>query len=346
MSTQQQSALERQVWELFCEELGLHPDSDEPLTDEQEAQWQQIRRRYITTRSPTLDEGSLHSDRGSRNETSDLESVYSETRAPDDEPDQPSSPESIDWLSDELQRLNMEQQAAAAAAKAQAKQYRRIIQDPGEFNGEKVKFRKWHLNMKSFLKGYHNLNDDQKILIFLSWMKGGEAELWANIKHTEVNGSTPMSFATFKTKLTTRFEDKLAQKRARNAIYTFRQAEASQEEAYFLLKRGLNDSVIRAAFGGFNVIPTTYTLLVKELKTLTANYEEGQGLIQSHSSNPFGNKEQYPMQDVIIVANLVISVENARIPKWTKEPASIVRRRTTWQKTVKRRNGMSAKSAT
>ncbi|PFH47093.1 hypothetical protein AMATHDRAFT_7095 [Amanita thiersii Skay4041] len=48
------------------------------------------------------------------------------------------------------------------------------------------------------------------------------------------------------------------------------EAEALQEEAYFLLKRGLNDS----AFGGFNVIPTTYTLLVKELKTLTANYEE------------------------------------------------------------------------
>ncbi|PFH44561.1 hypothetical protein AMATHDRAFT_11525 [Amanita thiersii Skay4041] len=173
----------------------------------------------------------------------------------------------------------MEQQAAAAAAKAQAKQYRRIVLDPGEFNGEKAKFRKWHLNMKSFLKGYHNLNDDQKILIFLSWMKGGEAELWANIKHTEINGSTPMSFATFKTELTTRFEDKLAQKRARNAIYTFRQllhieAEASQEEAYFLLKRGLNDSVIQAAFGGFNVIPTTYTLLVKELKTLATNYEE------------------------------------------------------------------------
>ncbi|PFH44786.1 hypothetical protein AMATHDRAFT_10845 [Amanita thiersii Skay4041] len=184
----------------------------------------------------------------------------------------------------------MEQQAAAAAAKAQAKQYRRIIQDPGEFNGDKSKFRKWHLNMKSLLKGYHNLNDNQKILIFLSWMKGGEVELWANIKHTEVNGSIPMSFATFETELTTQFEYKLAQKRARNAIYTFRQAEASQEEAYFLLKRGLNDSVIRAAFGGFNVIPTTYMLLVKELKTLTANYEEGQGLIQSHSSNPFGNK--------------------------------------------------------
>ncbi|PFH45042.1 hypothetical protein AMATHDRAFT_10140 [Amanita thiersii Skay4041] len=64
-STQQQSALERQVWELFCEELGLSPDSDEPLTDKQEAYWQQIRRRYITTRSPTLDEASLHSDRGS-----------------------------------------------------------------------------------------------------------------------------------------------------------------------------------------------------------------------------------------------------------------------------------------
>ncbi|PFH45800.1 hypothetical protein AMATHDRAFT_8644 [Amanita thiersii Skay4041] len=41
---EQQSALERQVWELFCEELGLSPDSDEPLTDEQEVQWQQIRR--------------------------------------------------------------------------------------------------------------------------------------------------------------------------------------------------------------------------------------------------------------------------------------------------------------
>ncbi|PFH44978.1 hypothetical protein AMATHDRAFT_10304 [Amanita thiersii Skay4041] len=64
-STQQQSALERQVWELFCEELGLHSDSDKPLTDEQEAHWQQIRRQYITTRSPTPDEGSLHSDRGS-----------------------------------------------------------------------------------------------------------------------------------------------------------------------------------------------------------------------------------------------------------------------------------------
>ncbi|PFH45164.1 hypothetical protein AMATHDRAFT_9859 [Amanita thiersii Skay4041] len=50
--------------------------------------------------------------------------------------------------------------------------------------------------------------------------------------------------------------------------------EASQEEAYFLLKRGLNDSVIQAAFGGFNVIPTTYMLLVKELKTLATNYEE------------------------------------------------------------------------
>ncbi|PFH44589.1 hypothetical protein AMATHDRAFT_11425 [Amanita thiersii Skay4041] len=146
---EQQSALERQVWELFCEELGLSPDSDEPLTDEQEAYWQQIRR-------------------GSQNETSDLESVYSETRAPDNEPDQPSSPESINWLSDELQRLNMEQQAAATAAEAQAKQYRRIIQDPGEFNGQKLKFRKWHLNMKSLLKGYHNLNDNQKILIFLS----------------------------------------------------------------------------------------------------------------------------------------------------------------------------------
>ncbi|PFH48976.1 hypothetical protein AMATHDRAFT_5340 [Amanita thiersii Skay4041] len=132
MSTQQQSALERQVWELFCEELGLHPDSDKPLTDEQEAQWQQIRRE-------------------SQNETSNLESVYSETRAPDNKPDQPSSPESIDWLSDKLQRLNMEQQAAAAA-KAQAKQYRRIIQDPGEFNGKNLKFRKWHLNMKLLLK--------------------------------------------------------------------------------------------------------------------------------------------------------------------------------------------------
>ncbi|PFH44748.1 hypothetical protein AMATHDRAFT_10981, partial [Amanita thiersii Skay4041] len=197
MSTQQ-SILERQVWELYCEELRLSPDSDEPLTDEQEVHWQQIR--------------------------SDLESVYSETRAPDNDPDQPSSPESIDWLSDELQRLNMEQQAAAAAAaEAQAKQYRRIIQDPGEYNGDTLKFRKWHLNMKSLLKGYHNLNDDQKILIFLSQMKGGEAELWANIKHTEVNGSTPMSFATFETELTTWFEDKLAQKRARDAIYTFRQ---------------------------------------------------------------------------------------------------------------------------
>ncbi|PFH46310.1 hypothetical protein AMATHDRAFT_7981 [Amanita thiersii Skay4041] len=66
MSTQQ-SVLERQVWELFCEELGLSPDSDEPLTDEQEAHWQQIRR-------------------GSQNKTSNLESVYSETRAPDDDP--------------------------------------------------------------------------------------------------------------------------------------------------------------------------------------------------------------------------------------------------------------------
>ncbi|PFH45508.1 hypothetical protein AMATHDRAFT_9096 [Amanita thiersii Skay4041] len=102
-----------------------------------------------------------------------------------------------------------------------------------------------------------------------------------------------MSFATFEAELTTCFEDKLAQKRARNVIYTFRQgkqsltsfmdqfellhieAEVSQEEAYFLLKRGLNDSVIQAAFGGFNVIPTTYTLLVKELKTLATNYEEG-----------------------------------------------------------------------
>ncbi|PFH45043.1 hypothetical protein AMATHDRAFT_163501, partial [Amanita thiersii Skay4041] len=97
---------------------------------------------------------------------------------------------------------------------------------PGEFNGDKSKFRKWHHNMKLLLKGYHNLNDDQKILIFLSWMKGGEAELWANI-HTEVNGSTPMSFATFKTELTTQFEDKLAQKKARNAIYTFRQGKQS-----------------------------------------------------------------------------------------------------------------------
>ncbi|PFH45774.1 hypothetical protein AMATHDRAFT_8678 [Amanita thiersii Skay4041] len=234
-------ALERQVWEIFCEEAGLSPDSDKPLTDEQEAYWQQIRRQYITTRSPTPDEGSLHSDRGSQNETSNLESVYSETRAPEDNPEQPSSPEDIDWLSDELQRLNMEQQAAAVA-EAQAKQYRRIVQDPGEYNGDKSKFRKWHLNMKSLLKGYHNLNDNQKILIFLSQMKGGEAELWANIKHTEVNGTTPMSFTTFKAELTTCFKDKLAQKRARNLPHI--EAEALQEEAYFFLKRGLNDSVI------------------------------------------------------------------------------------------------------
>ncbi|PFH45462.1 hypothetical protein AMATHDRAFT_9197 [Amanita thiersii Skay4041] len=108
------------------------------------------------------------------------------------------------------------------------------------------------------------------------------------------------------------------------------------EEAYFLLKRGLNDSVIQAAFGGFNVIPTTYTLLVKELKTLTTNYEEG--TIWGGSVRPM-EMEQYPIQGATIVANLATSVENAKIQKWIKEHASIVRRRTTWQRTAEEEMG-------
>jgi hypothetical protein len=152
------------------------------------------------------------------------------------------------------------------------------IAKPEFFDGTPGKFRDWIRQLAIYVRGNGITKDDDRILLALSYMKGGTASSWA-AQYIDNNLAKPNlgPWQTFYKELELAFEDRTATKRVREEIESFTQGRqkideffnkfemmaqdaglaTSEVEKIRLIERNVNPAIINAIYSS-GTLPTSY----------------------------------------------------------------------------------------
>ena len=175
------------------------------------------------------------------------------------------------------------------------KLYRKVVADPGEFDGNKKKFNAWWLNVQLWMLGYESMPDLAKIIAVLTKMKTGNAQVWARtMKKRFVEAKEKdkeVTWGEFKTMMEQRFTDIMELDKARHDIHNFKQGKESitdaldrfenlritsklkDDQCKYLLENGLQVDVKHKVFSGDDELPADYDKLVEKLRKIAKNQD-------------------------------------------------------------------------
>jgi hypothetical protein len=191
-----------------------------------------------------------------------------------------------------------------ADADASAKAFRQAIQKPDTYDGKRAKFADWWADMQCYLLGYPMLNEGSKILVVLGFLTEGDAALWACSKKLEAVAGRLDAWAEFEASIKERFSDPIRTQTAMNEIHNFTQGKMqvatyldkfdilktqsgiANEEALYLVKRGLNPRILALIYGSDVDPPNTYALLTTKARKIGQNLDISRGLQASLSGSP------------------------------------------------------------
>ena len=105
------------------------------------------------------------------------------------------------------------------------------VAEPEAFDGSASKFRDWHRQLLIYIRGCRITDDDDKILLTLSYMKSGTAAAWATrFFDSTVTNDNFGSWNQFEDQLKATFEDKTQGRRARERLENFRQGSRNIDD--------------------------------------------------------------------------------------------------------------------
>jgi hypothetical protein len=182
---------------------------------------------------------------------------------------------------------------------AYLKALKKLLKEPGDFDGERYKFDDWWETLNLWLTPYERLDDKAKISGTLVRMTKGEAATWAKLKIQDFNEGKLTSWDDFAKELKERFEDKNRIQKAANDLHNFVHtrgsliryldqfeelktiAKTDDKTALGYLKRGISVKYMRQMFGTPNAVPDTYKELMEQLQALANNMDLAWGFQQS-----------------------------------------------------------------
>ena len=105
------------------------------------------------------------------------------------------------------------------------------LNKPPTFDGSYSKYRSWLQKVELFHRGHKITNDEQKIIMTLSYMTEGPALDWcqAYTDHALTNDNFG-TWAVFKSNLDHRFKDQVTKEKTREKLETFRQERQHIDE--------------------------------------------------------------------------------------------------------------------
>jgi hypothetical protein len=175
----------------------------------------------------------------------------------------------------------------------------KAIAKPEHFNGNQAKFADWWADLRLYLKGFTGLSHEARILTALGFFTKGEAAAWAHIKKEEVLDDKLRSWEAFASDVETRFANPIRTQKALNKIHNFTQgrlqvtqyldqfeilktiSSVGNDEALYLVKRGLNPCILSLIYGNDADPPTTYAEIIKKAQKIGQNLDLNQGLLMS-----------------------------------------------------------------
>lgn len=154
------------------------------------------------------------------------------------------------------------------------------VAEPNEFDGSPNKYRDWLRQLLIYIRAKKITDNEEKILLALSYMKTGTASAWATHFFDQHISQPVVDFGTwdaFKVQLDSVFEDKTHGRKAREKLETFRQGnlkiddylsrfeslavdagiEKNDSELIRLLERNIRPEVIDVIYT-VSPLPTTY----------------------------------------------------------------------------------------
>jgi hypothetical protein len=98
------------------------------------------------------------------------------------------------------------------------------VTKPNSFNGSPAHFHDWKQQLLIYICTHHIIEDNDKILLALSYMKSSTTNAWAT-RYFDKHMVEPWlgQWQDFLNKLCSSFEDKNLQRKAREKMETFRQ---------------------------------------------------------------------------------------------------------------------------
>jgi hypothetical protein len=119
------------------------------------------------------------------------------------------------------------------------------VTEPNAFDGSPARFHDWKWQLLIYVHAHHILEDDDKILLALSYMKSGTANAWATRNFNEHAAEPQLGrWQDFLDELCSSFEDKNLQRKAREKLESFRQDTWWIDEFFMIFDTLLNDAEI------------------------------------------------------------------------------------------------------
>ena len=133
-----------------------------------------------------------------------------------------------------------------------------------------------------YLKGFTGLSHEARILTALGFFTKGEAAAWARVKKEEALDDKLRSWEAFASEVEAHFADPIRAQKALNEIHNFKQGRlqvaqyldqfeilktisgVGNDEALYLVKRGLNPRILSLIYGNDSDLPTSYADIIKK----------------------------------------------------------------------------------
>jgi hypothetical protein len=178
-------------------------------------------------------------------------------------------------------RLSIAMADDTKVAKA-AKLLRKALTKLEHYDGNRAKFTDWWADLQLYLKGFSELSHEARIITALGFFTKGDAATWACIKKEEALADKLQSWEAFASDVEVRFSDPIRAQKALNEIHNFTQGHrqvaeyldqfeilktistVGNDEALYLVKRGLNLRILSLIYGNDADPPTTYTEIIKK----------------------------------------------------------------------------------
>jgi hypothetical protein len=195
----------------------------------------------------------------------------------------------------------------AKAAKA-AELLRKALTKPEHYDGNRAKFADWWADLQLYLKGFSELSHEARIITALGFFTKGDAATWARVKKEEALADKLRSWEAFASDVEARFSDPIRAQKALNEIHNFTQGRrqvaeyldqfeilktistVGNDEALYLVKRGLNPRILSLIYGNDADPPTTYTEIIKKARKIGQNLDLNRGLLMSLSGSTGGDR--------------------------------------------------------
>lgn len=130
------------------------------------------------------------------------------------------------------------------------------IAEPPKFDGEKENFRSWWLKMRVYiqLKPKTYTNDESKVFCVLSYMEGGLADDWSELRRSQyLDENKCPTWKAFQTEIVEAFTEEMVKEKAITAMLTTKQGtkiidKHNADWALFSAKAELTDEIIKIQY--------------------------------------------------------------------------------------------------